>query len=104
LKALATDGGLAAVNMTSAVQDLFNKVLNDPTNNTYQYLDSNNVLQTLNLPDQGALTASTPIWVLQDLVNKWFLGVNYPTTTYGTDTGGGARFITPAYQVVTLSP
>ena len=68
LQALVTIGGAAAVNMSGSVQSLTYKVVDgDPAN-----------AQFLGAP-LGNLGVSSSATQLQDLVDKWFLGMDHPT-------------------------
>ena len=60
------------------VSSLANKVVNgDPGNYWYQYLNTSNVEVSVPLDNLKVTSSAT---VLQDLTNKWFLGVDYPNT------------------------
>ncbi len=68
LQALVTIGGAAAVNMSGSVQSLTYKVVDgDPAN-----------AQFLGAP-LGNLGVGSSATQLQDLVDKWFLGMDHPT-------------------------
>jgi len=76
LQALATTGGAAAVNMSASVQSLTYKVVDgDPAN-----------AQFLGAP-LGNLGVGSSTTQLQDLVDKWLLGMDHPTidTQYMSD-------------------
>jgi hypothetical protein len=75
LNTLATS---AHMNMAPNVADLAAKVTGqDVGNGQYNYLQSNGTVASSPL---GNLSANCPTWALEELVNKWFLGVDYPTT------------------------
>jgi hypothetical protein len=82
------------LNMTPSVSVLAGKVINgDPTNNTYNSLQYGLYVQTTAL---GNLAVGRPTVSLQDMVSKWFLGVNYPDTTING--------LVYSYQVVANQP
>ncbi len=92
----------AFLNSPASDTDLASKVIaGDPDNATYNSLNSQDVVATTNL---GNLAVNSPSSQLKELVNKWFLGVNYPSSTYGTGPGGSAPNATPSYQLVTNVP
>ena len=63
-----------AIGMPGYVQDLANKVLNgNPADTDYQG------------KALAALAANSPGWVMQDLVNKWFLGLDLPAVGTGVE-------------------
>jgi hypothetical protein len=88
LQVLAANAGL--LQMPAYVQYLASRVANgDPANAHYQG-------QTL-----GNLYAGSPAWQLQDLVNKWFLGLDHPTAGVAYNPGTGVLFSgSPSYQDV----
>ena len=92
----------AFLNSPAADTDLASKVIaGDPDNATYNSLNSQDVVVTTNL---GNLAVNSPSSQLKELVNKWFLGVNYPSSTYGTGPGGSAPNATPSYSLVSNVP
>jgi hypothetical protein len=93
MQVLVANAGLLQI--PSYVSDLANKVVNgDPANAHYQGAAL------------GNLSAGSPAWQLQDLVNKWFLGTDLPIaaddngTVYGYATASGSLFGAggPSYQ------
>jgi hypothetical protein len=67
----------AYLGMTDAVGNLASKVINgDPANATYHYLDGAGNAQ---VSPMGNLQAGSSMGHLLHLVNKWFLGQDYPT-------------------------
>ena len=92
----------AFLNSPASDTDLASKVIaGDPDNATYNSLNSQAVAVTTDL---GNLAVNSPSSQLKELVNKWFLGVNYPSSTYGTGPGGTAPNATPSYQLVSNVP
>ena len=92
----------AFLNSPASATNLASKVIaGDPDNATYNSLNSQGVVVTTNL---GNLAINSPSSQLNELVNKWFLGVNYPSSTYGTGSGGSAPNATPSYQLVSNVP
>ena len=92
----------AFLNSPASDTDLTSKVIaGDPDNATYNSLNSQDVVVTTNL---GNLAVNSSTSQLKELVNKWFLGVNYPSSTYGTGPGGAAPNATPSYQLVSNVP
>jgi hypothetical protein len=64
-----------ADDITAPLRYLANKVVNgDPANAHFQ---------RQSLPANGILSAGSPAWVLQDLVNKWFRGLDHPAVPLG---------------------
>ena len=91
----------AFLNSPASDTDLASKVIDgDPDNAIYNSLNSGVVVTTA----LGNLGINSPSSQLQELVNKWFLGVNYPTSTYGTGSGGSAPNATPSYSLVSNVP
>ncbi|MGA2620819.1 MAG: C2 family cysteine protease, partial [Thermoguttaceae bacterium] len=80
--------------LSDSVANLAHKVVfSDPANGYYHPLDSNGIAQNQPL---GNLQAGDSATKLQDLVNKWFLGMDYPSSEYGNRPSSS----TPAYQLV----
>jgi hypothetical protein len=91
LQALATNAQLLGI--PAGVANLANKVANgDPANGYYHPL-SGGIAQNQTL---GNLKAGDSATKLKKLVNKWFLGVDYPRST----TGNPGATTTPAYKLV----
>jgi hypothetical protein len=72
LQALVANAG--TLHMPGYVQDLANKVVNGDAANAH-YLGAS----------LGNLYAGSPAWQLQDLVNKWFLGLDHPAVVLTPD-------------------
>ncbi len=71
----------ASLRMPADVSNLAGKVVNGDWNNaTYQSLDSQGNVQSTPL---GNLKVGSSATQLQDLVNKWFRGDDYPTAAHG---------------------
>lgn len=79
----------------TGLTDLASKVVfGDPGNTDYQYLNSSNAEKSVPL---GNLQVGSSATHLQDLVNKWFLGEDYPDPT--TYYNGVAQTPTPSYAL-----
>jgi hypothetical protein len=81
------------LNEPSYVQNLAYKVvMGDPAN--AHYLGGA-------LPASGILSAGSRAWVLQDLVNKWFLGLDRPTSWFARIVKGQTQLVGANYMPAT---
>jgi hypothetical protein len=103
LQTLIANAGL--LQMPDYVAYLGGKVTNaDPANANYQSLVAGDLGATVRVTPLGNLRVGSPAWQLRELVNKWFLGVDYPTTVpvRGGGSGGlGTPYYVPYYVRVT---
>jgi hypothetical protein len=96
---------LSALKAPDYVQYLAAKVVNgDPGNSTYQFIQpqysiqftgwywSVSVTDTVAVAPLGNLHSGSSLAQLQELVNKWFLGMDLPTTTINNGNGTTSTF------------
>jgi hypothetical protein len=88
----------ATFNMPADVSGLASNVVNgNPANATYQSLGTGGAVVSVPLGNVVAATTAnnylgSPATQVQDLVNKWFLGEDYPATSYGYAPASGTLF------------